>query len=331
MAIYVVRDLLFAGPSDLAYPFATRILRFCFSELALLPWKATPFYALFYFLIPRYFSNGAYVKTALYFLLILLICSLGYRSVVTPVNQMLYGEGPEYNVYSLRRFLFTLTDLLPALGLASAIKLLKGSVVLRRREAALRHEKQASELRFLKAQTNPHFLFNTLNNLYGLARRNDPQTAGYILKLSEIIRYILQECSTDRISIQKEIKVIEDYLALEELRYDDRLRVDFQTRVKEMPLEIPPLILLPFVENAFKHGVSDTREEAFVEIYLAADSAALQFQVKNSFNPEGAKEKAGIGLENVRRQLELTYEDRYTLQVTPTGDVYTADLKIQLD
>ena len=330
MALYVVRDMLFAGPSDLAYPFGLRLLRFFFSELSLLPWKAAPFYALFYFLIPRFFSRGAYLKTGMYFLGVLLICVVGYRSMVEPMNLLLYNEPTEYNVYSFRRILYTLTDLLPAVGLASAAKLLKGSVLFRKKEAALQQEKQAAELRFLKAQAHPHFLFNTLNNLYGLVRRNDPQSADYILKLSEVVRYILQECSSDRIPIEREIKVLQDYLALEELRYTERLGVAFEMEVHDLKQTIPPLILLPFVENAFKHGVSQTRENAFVDIKLAVTPARLHFRVSNSFDPEEQEQEAGIGLENVRRQLELIYGDRYTLNITPAGDVFSVDLNILL-
>ena len=331
MALYVVRDMLFAGPSDLAYPFGRRLLRFFFSELLLLPWKAAPFYALFYFLIPRFFSRGAYIRTGVFFLGVLAVCVVGYRSMVEPMNLWLYNEPTEYNVYSFRRILYTLTDLLPALGLASAAKLLKGSVLFRKKEAMLQREKQAAELRFLKAQTHPHFLFNTLNNLYGLVRRDDPRAAGYILKLSDVVRYILQECSSERIPLEKEVKVMQDFLALERLRYNDRLRVDFLVDVEDLNLDIPPLILLPFVENAFKHGVSQTRQDAFVEIRLVASPQEVQFHVSNSFDPEHHVHAKGIGLENVRRQLELIYGDRYTLQIQPEGNVFTIDLTICLN
>ena len=130
-------------------------------------------------------------------------------------------------------------------------------------------------MNFLKAQTNSHFLFNTLNNLYGLVRRNDPNAAESILKLSNIVRYILQECDTTLIPIEKEINVICDYLALEQLRYDDRLHLVFDVKVEDRSLEIPPLILLPFVENAFKHGVSETRDEAFIDIKLKQTGEVL--------------------------------------------------------
>ena len=331
MALYVIRDMLFAGPSDLAYPVGQRILRFFSSELLLIPWKITPFYVLFYVLIPRYFRKGAYLRTALYLMVTLLVCIAGYRSMVGPISEMLYSETPDFNVYSFRRFLYTLTDLLPALGVASTIKLLKGTIRSQAREAALQHEKRVSELNFLKAQTNSHFLFNTLNNLYGLARRNDPNAADSILKLSTIVRYILQECDTTLIPIEKEIKVIRDYLALERLRYDERLQIDFTVQVDDPSLKIPPLILLPFVENAFKHGVSETRDAAFIDITLKQCNEVLTFCVRNSRNENDEPEGDGIGLKNVKRHLSLIYDGQYALGIKPESDVFTVELMIQLD
>ncbi len=140
VTLYVIQDLLFPPPSDLVYSFWVRVLRFFFSELSVLPWKAIPFYALFYYLIPRFFSRGAYVRTTVFFLLILAVCVVGYRSMITPISQILYNETPDFNVYSLKRLLYTTTDLLPGLGLAASVKLLIGSMAFRKKEAALQNE-----------------------------------------------------------------------------------------------------------------------------------------------------------------------------------------------
>ncbi|MEM8488182.1 MAG: histidine kinase [Bacteroidota bacterium] len=331
VTLYVIQDLLFPPPSDLVYPVWQRVLRFFFSELSLLPWKAIPFYALFYFLIPRYFSKGAYIKTIVFFLLVLAVCVLGYRSMIAPISQLLYNESPDFNVYSLKRLLYTTTDLLPALGLAASVKLLIGSMAFRKKEVALQKEKRAAELSFLKAQTNPHFLFNTLNNLYGLARKDDNATADYILKLSNIVRYILQECSSPTIPVENEVTVIRDYVALEKLRYDDRLVVVFNVDIKEMHVTIPPLLLLPFVENAFKHGVSETRSETFVTIELNIADGMLNFYVINGRGEDAPAHAAGIGLTNVKRQLDLIYRDNYSLKAAPEGDVFNVHLCIQLN
>lgn len=330
--LYVTVYLLFAPSSDLKYPFTHRFFRFFFKELVFLPWKVIPFYFLFYFLIPKYFRKGEYLKIGLYFLIILIICLFGFRSMIEPINKMMYGEAVNFNVYDFKRFVYSLTmDILPAVGLASTVKLLKGSMVFRKKEEALKREKLESELSFLKAQTNPHFLFNTLNNLYGLARTNNQNTAPSIMKLANIMRFILHECSSSTILITKEIKIIEDYIELEKLRYDDRLKVTFEYDLDDSLGEIAPLILLPFVENAFKHGVGETRFEAFVEIVLFLKNDELKFSVKNTRDEDETIISQGIGLKNVKRQLELIYGKHYTLEIVPEPTIFSIELKIHLN
>jgi two-component system, LytTR family, sensor kinase len=194
----------------------------------------------------------------------------------------------------------------------------------------LRIEKQEAELNYLKSQTNPHFLFNTLNNIYSLARDKSDLAPESILRLSKILRFMLYETDGAYIAIEQEVKIIDDYIALEKLRYDETLRVNFNHDVEDMKQAIPPLLLIPLVENAFKHGVSETRNHPFVEIHLAVKKRSLTFIVKNSsesFANEPVKEN--IGLSNLRRQLELLYSD-HQLSVQQHESVFTASLKINL-
>ena len=158
------------------------------------------------------------------------------------------------------------------------------------KEAAqqLRIEKQEAELNYLKSQTNPHFLFNTLNNIYSLARDKSDLTPESILRLSKILRFMLYETGGEYIAIEQELKVMTDYIALEKLRYDESLRVNFNHDLEDMKQSIPPLLLIPLVENAFKHGVSETRNQPFVEIHLSVKSRQLQFVVKILLNPVSA-------------------------------------------
>ena len=194
----------------------------------------------------------------------------------------------------------------------------------------LRIEKQEAELSYLKSQTNPHFLFNTLNNIYSLARDKSDLAPESILRLSKILRFMLYETGGEYISIEQELKVINDYIALEKLRYDDSLRVNFNYDIEEMKQALPPLLLIPLVENAFKHGVSETRGLPFVDIHLAVKQRQLTFIVKNSSEAAaGEKVKENIGLSNLRRQLELLYID-YNLSVQQLDSVFTARLNINL-
>ena len=192
-------------------------------------------------------------------------------------------------------------------------------------------EKQRAELNYLKSQTNPHFLFNTLNNIYSLARDKSDLAPESILRLSKILRFMLYETGGPFIAIEQELKIISDYIALEKLRYDESLRVSFSNDIEDMKQALPPLLLIPLVENAFKHGVSETRTHPFVDIHLSVNKRQLLFLVKNSTEEiqEKGAAKENIGLSNLRRQLQLLYTD-YNLSVQQTESGFSATLKINL-
>ena len=211
------------------------------------------------------------------------------------------------------------------------IKHLYDHAKLKKTAQRLLIEKQAAELNYLKSQTNPHFLFNTLNNIYSLARDKSDLAPESILRLSKILRFMLYETAGAYIAIEQELKIMNDYLALERLRYDDSLRVDFNYTVEDMKQSLPPLLLIPLIENAFKHGVSETRNQPFVDMHLTVNQRQLVFLVKNS-TEDVAEEKTvkeNIGLANLRRQLELLYTD-FSLVAAQGKSVFTASLKINL-
>lgn len=195
----------------------------------------------------------------------------------------------------------------------------------------LQIEKQQAELNYLKSQTNPHFLFNTLNNIYSLSRIKSDLAPEAILRLSKILRYMLYEAGGEYIAIEEELKIIGDYISLEKLRYDESLRVNFNYNVEDMKQSLPPLLLMPLVENAFKHGASETRHRPFVDIHLTVAKRRLSFVVRNSADGSDGDEKPreNIGLSNLRRQLELLYGE-HQLAVEQRGDEFCATLTINL-
>ncbi len=204
-------------------------------------------------------------------------------------------------------------------------------ITLKNAAKQLRIEKQEAELNYLKSQTNPHFLFNTLNNIYSLARDKSDLAPESILRLSKILRFMLYETGGAYIAIEQELKIIDDYIALETLRYDDSLRINFTHDIENMKQALPPLLLIPLVENAFKHGVSETRDHPFVDIHLSVNNRQLVFVIKNSSerNSEKAGVKENIGLSNLRRQLELLYKD-FNLSVQQGESVFITTLMINL-
>lgn len=202
---------------------------------------------------------------------------------------------------------------------------------LKRDAQQLRIEKQEAELNYLKSQTNPHFLFNTLNNIYSLARDKSDLAPESILRLSKILRFMLYETGGQYIAVEQELKIMNDYIALEKLRYDESLHVNFNYDIEDMKQALPPLLLIPLVENAFKHGVSETRNRPFVDIHLSVKQRQLVFVVQNSTEefPEEQGVKENIGLSNLKRQLQLLYTE-YNLFVQQGEAVFTATLKINL-
>ena len=204
-------------------------------------------------------------------------------------------------------------------------------VRLKQATQQLRIEKQEAELNYLKSQTNPHFLFNTLNNIYSLARDKSDRAPEAILRLSKILRYMLYDAGGAYIALEQELKTIADYIELEKLRYDESLRINFNHQVEDRHQALPPLLLMPLVENAFKHGASEWRGSPFVDIHLSVNKQQLFFVVKNSSEavPPGVAVKESIGLSNLRRQLSLLYKE-YDLSVQQKEAVFMVVLKINL-
>jgi two-component system, LytTR family, sensor kinase len=192
-------------------------------------------------------------------------------------------------------------------------------------------EKQKAELSFLKSQTNPHFLFNTLNNIYSLARDKSDLAPESVLRLSKILRYMLYEAAGSRIAIEEELKIISDYISLEKLRYDDSLHVELNAQVEDGKQTIPPLLIMPLVENAFKHGASETSKSPFVRIHLVVNKRQFKLVVENSTGVGDGRAAVteNIGLSNLRRQLELLFKS-FDLSFKKNESVFTATLLINL-
>jgi sensor histidine kinase YesM len=197
-----------------------------------------------------------------------------------------------------------------------------------RRELESRHAE--AQLNYLKAQINPHFLFNTLNNIYAAATLQHPRTADMVLRLSDLLRYVTYEAQHDRVSLGKEIGQIRAYLDLFQLKSEQPLPVEFRIEGETDKRLIEPLLLLPLVENALKHGDLEENPAGFVRIFLENTPETLFFRVENSYNPANRQKDAvgGVGLGNIRRRLELHYRGQSDFETHTDGSVFTATLKI---
>lgn len=193
----------------------------------------------------------------------------------------------------------------------------------------LKVENLNAELKFLKSQINPHFLFNCLNTIYSLAHKQSAQTEHAIVKLSTIMRYMIYDSNEDKVQLQQELQYLQDYIDIQRLRLPAGLQVDYTLNGSSAGLWIEPMLLIPFVENAFKHGISYA-EHSFIDIALNIERNIVRLQVKNSLFRQRVSEKGGIGLQNVLKRLELLYTHHHEIAITETDNQFIVDLKIVL-
>ncbi len=269
----------------------------------------------------------------LYIALAFISALLVYRAIhvyyIYPAFYSGVAEVPPF--FKPASFLFAIMDMGFVSGSAVFIRQIRLQLAGKENEKLLIKEKLEAELKFLKNQTNPHFLFNTLNNIYALARKKSDRTADVVMKLSKMLRFMLYDSGKEFITIAEELKLIEDYIDLERLRYNDRLDVTFIKEIDDNSQKLSPLLLLPFVENAFKHGVSETRFDSFIHIEISVLKNQLALIIENNKEEEKTmqQENERIGLCNIRRQLELTYSE-YKMEVDNQQKTFKVILDINL-
>lgn len=308
-----------------------------FWVIVYLPLKIMAAYVTLYFIIPRYFLQKKYVTATLLSMLIILLAAIIQRILDFTVFFPLYDyDWMSGNVFNLPKILKSTLGIYPAVALAAFIKITKHFYSEESKSQELEQQKLRAELNFLKAQIHPHFLFNTLNNLYALTLKKSDSSPEVVLKLSELLSYMLYECNSRTVTLHKELNLIENYIALEKIRYDERLTVTYNVEGEVNKSNIPPMLLLPFVENAFKHGTSDSLDEVWINIEIRVQDQTLFFSVQNSngHDPGTSEEfdyQKGIGLTNVNRRLELLYNGYYKLNTQDSTDNYKIELEIQLD
>ena len=199
------------------------------------------------------------------------------------------------------------------------------------REQAVQKEKVEAELQMLKTQINPHFLFNTLNSIYVLALKQSDQTASIVMKLSDILDYILYRIDTPKIAIANEIQIVENYIEIEKIRFTDRVNLTFTTSFTSEEIQIPPMLIIPFVENAFKHGVAKSMEKSWIKITIEQTNQMLDIVISNSKSLSSVKSTTGgIGLTNVKKRLVLLFNDSYKLDISEKNNRYDVFLSIPI-
>lgn len=310
------------------------------SNLMLLPVHMIYFYTVTYVIIPKYLLKRKYIKFFIILLLFAVVMPLITRTIdifLVEPNLDAYLKSFGYTWEKVQgtkweRFSNVVYYLNAVKGanfvvwFGVAIKFFKSWY--QRHHAALQ-----AELNLLKAQIHPHFLFNTLNNLYALTLNNSPKSPEIVMGLSEILRYMLYECNVESVSLKKDVEMLENFILLEKMRYEERLDFNFTKEGDLEKYQIAPLLLLPLVENAFKHGAGEKLGQAWINIELEIKDKILTFKINNS-KPEKLRppmEKNGsIGLGNVKKRLELIYPDEHQLKIFEEEDMFAVILKIDL-
>lgn len=194
----------------------------------------------------------------------------------------------------------------------------------------LKNEKKKNELLHLKSQVSPHFFFNTLNNLYGTIDQDKEKAKQLVLKLSELMRYSIYEGEKDEVSLKEEIAYLSNYIELQQLRYHKQVDIQFKTDINDHNYDLMPLLFIILMENAFKHGVENMTDGAFVYIDLTAINDAIIFEIENNFDAEEISETSGIGLKNLKRRLNLVYPNNHKLTFSNQNSNYKVKLELQV-
>ena len=288
-------------------------------------------YTFNYYLIPKILLENKRKKfIAFAFVAIVMFFYIQLLLTLFLVVKLLYAE---HNLFpEMIDVMMLFFNMFFVVFIAIAVKLYKRWSEKDYNEQRVQKEKVEAELQMLKTQINPHFLFNTLNSIYVLAIKQSNQTANTVMKLSDILDYILYRINTPKIPIANEIRIIENYIELEKIRFTNRVDLNFTSSFKSNDLQIPPMLIIPFIENAFKHGVARSMNKSWMNISIDENDQMLDVLVSNSKNQHTEKRNSGgIGLANVKKRLELLYHDRYKLDISEKINHYDVFLSIPIN
>ena len=349
MALYnwIRRVVLFLSRKEVYHPIGW-VLVFLFLtslntsvESKPLVWFAESINLLFYaaivyfnlwYLIPNYLNE----KRSLIYGLLLVATAAVLMPIKTMVLYLLFSSEKEIQALLVEEQFFAFLTLFVVGGGTTLTHIVSEWLRHQREKKELQTKTMQSELRFLKSQINPHFLFNTLNNLYALTLKKSDQAPEIVLKLSEMMRYMLYECNEKQVSLEKEVNYLRNYLDLEGLRQGKKVDISFIVDGVVTDQKIAPLLFITFLENSFKHGLSHHIQKGFVNIKMKVHNKNLEFSIENS-KPDQAnrfqdrRRVGGIGLVNVRRRLNLIYPGQHQLKITESPDSYAVSLNLTLE
>lgn len=324
-ALYVLSEYF----ANLIHLWPGRQADFFKAILLTLPALIIPTYLITSFVVPRYLTPGKWWLFLLWITGIGVVLFFFRLQWAGWIEYLLHGE---YFDIPASKMLKNIIRDYAIIALAVSITIIGDYRKNQKLNEQLIRARAEAEIKLLKGQLHPHFLFNSLNNIYSLALMKSEQTADSILKLTELLDYLLYHANKEKVSLAREVQLLQNYMALEQLRYGDKLRIETEIRILHPDIMVAPLILLPFAENCFKHGGPGADLVFRIRMKLETDEKRLGFTISNSkrSNAEQRQMNGGVGLDNIRQRLTLLYPGRHRLEIADTADRYTVNLEILL-
>ncbi|WP_457130676.1 sensor histidine kinase [Mucilaginibacter sp. UYNi724] len=286
------------------------------------------FYLNYLLLIPKYLDVKKYKQYAIYIISALVVFGLIKYGVAVIFKQIALERGGKIITFWQYTFSTFFTSVI-FIFLSTVLKFTTDWFLNERVQRDLENQRLSAELSFLKSQINPHFLFNSLNSIYSLAYQKSDTTPEAILKLSEIMRYMLYECNDNKVELSKELQYLQNYIDLQKIRFGDKAFINFEVTGEVTDQYIVPLLLISFIENAFKHGVANDAASPIL-LKISLEDGHLTFFIQNKKHTHNRDSSGGIGLANVRRRLDLLYPGKYNLDIRDEADTYTCQLSLVL-
>lgn len=300
------------------------------STLLSLPALIIASYFMAWYAVPRYLKTDKWLR---FLICVILVSLFLFYARIKWLELINYLENHRhYNIPPSKVVKNVIRDY-AIVALAVCLHIIAGYRRQQKLNEALIKAKAEAEIKLLKGQLHPHFLFNSLNNIYSLALMKSDHTADSILMLTELLDYLVYRANMDTVSLQKELQLLENYIGLEKLRHGDKLKITLEIDVEDKEMKLAPLLLLPFAENCFKHGGVGTDGYFRIDIQLSVTSSNLYFHIVNSqkVQKEEHSVSGGIGLQNIRQRLQLIYPDRHQLTIEDTAQTYRTQLSINLE
>jgi two-component system, LytTR family, sensor kinase len=291
--------------------------------------NALAFYLIAYFLVARYLNPGRVLLFITLAVSVLLLCTVGlsiglYLAFKDVSTAKAFVNNPGLV------FMASLSSMLVIVGSFTAGKLIIDKVRSDRKTKVLDQQRLATELQYLKAQVNPHFLFNAINSVYILIRKDPEKASQTLIQLSDLLRFQLYDCSGDRIAIEREMENLENYVGLEQLRKGDKVDILFSRASDIGGFQVAPFLFIPFLENAFKFVSSNNATKAFIQVEFSKMGNLLTALFVNSHDDQPSEGPGGIGLRNVKRRLELIYPKKYQLDINSANGVFQVRLTLDV-